>query len=109
MHYRFDLVAFDGASNVQKAGRILSIVFPRVTCIHGTEHVLSLFFDDVFKLPELDMLGSLYSSLRNKFGSVRHSPAAMFKEYSKSHSNGVALNFIKMSDTRMGGKIIALL
>ena len=93
MHYRFDLVVFDGASNVQKAGRILSIVFPRVTCIHGAEHVLSLFFDDIFKLPELDMLASFYSSLRNRFGSVRHSPAAMFKKYSKSHSNGVALNF----------------
>jgi hypothetical protein len=43
-----DLVLFDGASNVQKAGRILAIHHPRITVVHGAEHVTSLFFKDVY-------------------------------------------------------------
>jgi hypothetical protein len=43
-----DLVAFDGASNVQKGGEILLAAYPRATLIHGTEHVISLFFQDCF-------------------------------------------------------------
>ena len=39
-----DLVIFDGASNVQKAGKILEERYPLITCIHGAEHVVSLFF-----------------------------------------------------------------
>ena len=46
-----DLFFFDGASNVQKAGEILTKKFPRAFCCHGGEHVLSLFFEDVGKLP----------------------------------------------------------
>ena len=73
------MVAFDGASNVQKAGAVISVNFPRVTCIHGAEHVVSLFFDDVFKLEEFDVLVQLHNRLRNYFGSVRHAPSAMFR------------------------------
>lgn len=43
-----DLVLFDGASNVQKAGKILAIHHPRITVVHGAEHVTSLFFKDVY-------------------------------------------------------------
>lgn len=43
-----DLVFFDGASNVQNAGKLLSIKYPRITVGHGAEHVVSLFFCDVF-------------------------------------------------------------
>ena len=39
-----DTVFFDGASNVQKAGRILAEKFPSITVLHGAEHVVSLFF-----------------------------------------------------------------
>jgi hypothetical protein len=38
-----DLVAFDGASNVQIGGEILLAAYPRATLIHGTKHVISLF------------------------------------------------------------------
>jgi hypothetical protein len=41
---KFDLVIFDGASNMQKAGKILEANNPRLSCIHGSEHVVSLFF-----------------------------------------------------------------
>ena len=38
-----DLVFFDGASNVQNAGELLKVKFPRITVGHGAEHVVSLF------------------------------------------------------------------
>ena len=103
------MCAFDGASNVQKAGAILSIHFPRVTCVHGAEHVVSLFFNDVFKLKELSVLVQYHNRLRNYFGSVRHAPSAMFRKHSKDHNKGISLSFIKIAETRMGGNIIALL
>lgn len=45
-----DLAFFDGASNMQKAGAIMAAKFPRITCIQGAEHVVSLFFNDIFKV-----------------------------------------------------------
>ena len=43
-----DLVYFDGASNVQKAGDILKVNYPCMTVCHGSEHVVALFFSIVF-------------------------------------------------------------
>jgi hypothetical protein len=43
-----DLLLFDGASNVQKAAQLVSVAYPQITVIHGAEHVVSLFFKDVF-------------------------------------------------------------
>jgi hypothetical protein len=52
-----DLVLFDGARNVQIVGKIVSITYPRITIVHGAEHVVSLFFKDIFtKMPVLDQL-----------------------------------------------------
>jgi hypothetical protein len=46
-----DLLLFDGASNVQNAA------YPRITVVHGAEHVVSLFFRDIFtKLPVFQCL-----------------------------------------------------
>jgi len=45
-----DLFYFDGASNVQKAGQVLTAQFPRAFCYHGGEHVVSLFFSDIAKI-----------------------------------------------------------
>ena len=44
-----DLVFFDGASNVQNAGELLRVKYPRITVGHGAEHVVSLFFKDVYE------------------------------------------------------------
>ncbi len=47
-----DLLLFDGASNVQNAAKLVSITYPRITVVHGAEHVVSLFFKDIFtKMP----------------------------------------------------------
>ena len=105
-----DLVFFDGASNVQNAGEILRAHNRRITVGHGAEHVVSLFFSDVYtKVPEFKRLSNFAKQVRNIFGSVRHSPSAMFKKYSRAHNKGVYIGFIKPSECRMAGEHIALL
>ena len=84
-----DLVYFDGASNVQKAG----------AC--AAEHTTSLLFDNVYnKVQEFKELGDFAKKLRNVFGGTRHAPASMFKKYSKKHNRGISLGFIKPSECR---------
>ena len=46
----FDVVFFDGGSNFQKAGELLTIHYPRLSVIHGADHATALFFTDVSKL-----------------------------------------------------------
>ena len=50
---RSTLFWFDGASNVQKAGKILEAKFPRSYTLHGGEHVVALFFSDIAKIFEI--------------------------------------------------------
>ncbi len=96
-----DSVYFDGASTVQKAGHILEKRFPRITSAPAAEHTTSLFFDDVFKkIPQYLDLANLAKRLRHVFGSTRHSPASMYKSFSKKHNCGVHIGFIKPSDCR---------
>ncbi len=44
----YDMVVFDGASNVQKGGEVICAKFPKCTVVHGTEHVASLFMGEIF-------------------------------------------------------------
>ena len=105
-----DLVFFDGASNVQNAGQILQAFNPRITVGHGAEHVVSLFFSDVYnKVPQFKQLSEFCKKARNIFGSVRHIPKAIFEQHSREHNHGVYLGFIKPSECRMAGEHIALL
>ena len=50
---KFDLFALDGASNVQTASQIVNAHFPRITTIHSSEHVVSLVFSDIARIPEI--------------------------------------------------------
>jgi hypothetical protein len=105
-----DLVFFDGASNVQNAGKILQAFNPRITVGHGAEHVVSLFFSDVYnKIPEFKKMSEFGKKVRNIFGSVRHIPKAIFETHSRQHNRGIYLGFIKPSECRMAGEHIGLL
>ena len=105
-----NLVFFGGASNVQNAGEIMKAFNLRITVGHGTEHVVSWFFSYVYnRVPQFKRLSDFSKKLRNIFGSVRHSPKAMFETYSRQHNNGIYLGFIKPSECRMAGKHITLL
>ena len=105
-----DLLLFDGASNVQKAAQLVSVAYPRITVIHGAEHVVSLFFKDVFtKVQAFKKLSDFSKRCRNIFGSTHHGPHAIFKNHSMLHNKNVYIGFIKISDCRMGGELIGLL
>ena len=51
-----DVVMFDGASNVQLAGELLKIHYPKITFMRGVEHTVSLFFNDLSKIPVLNQM-----------------------------------------------------
>ena len=40
----------DGASNVQLAGRLLKVYYPKLTVMCGVEQTVSLFFNDISKI-----------------------------------------------------------
>ena len=102
-----DLLLFDGASNVQNATKLASITYPRITVVHGAEHVVSLFFKDIFtKMPVFQYF---LKWCRYIFGSTHHGPCAIFKKHSIMHKNHIYIGFIKISECRMAGELIGLL
>ena len=46
-----DIVMFDGDPDVQLAGRLLKVHYPRLTVMRGFEHTVSFFFNDFSKIP----------------------------------------------------------
>lgn len=105
-----DLIIFDGASNVQKAGALIEAQFPHVSVIHGAEHVISLFYQDIFQLPQFKMLKNLNRLIYRCFGSgSMHSPYAIFSKHTRDHNGGKPIGLIRAADTRMGGHVISML
>ena len=104
-----DFVLMDGASNVQKGGRILAIHYPCITAGHCATHLVSLFFKDVYtQCPLFFNLHQFAKRLRNILGSCRHVLHAIFKKYTKLHNRGLHLGFIKDTEVRMAGAHITL-
>ena len=61
-----------------------------------------MFFSDVYnRVPQFKRLSDFSKKVRNIFGSVRHSPKAMFENYSRQHNNGIYLGFIKPLECRV--------
>ncbi len=106
-----DLVLFDGASKVQNAGKLVSITYPCITVVHGAEHVVSLFFKDIFtKMPVFQCLSQFLKRCRNIFGSTCHGPHAIFKtKHSIMHISCIYIGFIKIIECCMAGELIGLL
>jgi hypothetical protein len=105
-----DLVIFDGASNVQKAGALLEAQFPHISVIHGAEHVISLMYHDVFKLTPFMILKNINRLIYRYFGSgSMHAPYAIFSKHTREHNGGKPIGLIRAADTRMGGHVISML
>ena len=105
-----DLVIFDGASNVQKAGLLLEAKFPHLSVMHGAEHVISLFYSDVFKIREFDLLKRFNRHIYKYFGSgSMHSPYAIFSKHAREHNDNKPIGLIRAADTRMGGHVISMM
>jgi hypothetical protein len=97
-----DMVIFDGASNMQKAGEALTATFPLITCIHGSEHVISLFFSDVSKTRFGGAYVKIYKQIYKWFGGRHQAPYGIFMDCVQNH-NSRKLGLIRASGTRMGG------
>ncbi len=105
-----DLVLFDSASNMQNAAKLASFTYPCIAVVHGAEHVVSLFFKDIFtKMPVFQCLFQFLKWCRNIFGSTCHGPHAIFKKHSIMHNNCIYIGFIKISECHMAGELIGLL
>lgn len=105
-----DVVYFDGASNVQKAGLVLQAKYPRIVVMHGAEHVISLFFNDIFKLKIMRALLSITKRTYRIFGNgAMHGPYWIFQKYSKTHNNGRNIGLIRAAGTRMAGQAITMM
>jgi len=103
-----DLILVDGASNVQKGGELLAIEFPRVTVMHGCEHVLSLFCSDLLKKTKVRLLVIIYRIIYRVFGSgSTHMAYAVFQKHAKEYNKNNSIGLIRASGTRMGGYFYA--
>ena len=56
---------FDGAFNVQLAGRLLKVHYPKLTVMRGVEHTVLLFFNDVSKIPIVNQMISAHKMIYN--------------------------------------------
>jgi hypothetical protein len=60
----FHLISFDGASNVQKAGRLINQHFPCCTVILSNEQIVSLVFENTFELRPMKKMCSFCKKVR---------------------------------------------
>jgi hypothetical protein len=87
----------------------LEAKFPRLTVLHGAEHVVSLFFADVAKWKPLNKLIGNYHCVYKVFGpGVMHAPYALFQKEVKNFNGGRNIGLIRAADTRMTGYFMAL-
>ena len=93
-----DIVIFDGASNAELGGRLLKVHYPKLTLMHGVEHTVSLFFNDVSMIPTVNQMISYHKIIYNIFGSsIYHKPHSIFKSNSKSFT---IETLVYLSETR---------
>ena len=71
---------FDGASNVQLAGELSIIHYPKFSVMRGFEHTVSLFLNDVSKTPVVNQMITDHKAIYNLFGSgIYFKPHSTFK------------------------------
>ena len=54
---------FNGALIVQLVGRFLKVHYLKLTVMHGVEHTVSLFFNNVSKIPILNQMPSAHKMI----------------------------------------------
>ena len=101
-HYSIiDVFMFDGASNVQLAGELLKNRYPKVSVMRGVEHAVSLFFNDVYKIPVVNQMITAYKAIYNLFGSgIYHKHHSIFKSESYEFHN-CNIDLYSGNDSRM--------
>ena len=64
------VVMLYGASNVQLGGEFLYIYYRNISVMRWFEHTVSLFFNDVSKIPVLNQIVTPHKAIYKLFGSV---------------------------------------
>ena len=102
------VVMFDGASNVQLAGELLKIHYPKISVMRGVEHTVSLFFNNVSKIPVVNQMITAHKAIYNLLGSgIYHKPHSIFKSKSyEFHNRNIGL--FSRNDTSMAGYFIGM-
>ena len=95
-------------SNVQLAGELFQIRYTKITVMREVEHTVSLFFNDVSKIPFVYQMSSAHKAIYNLFGpGIYHKPHFIFKsKIYYFHNRNIRL--FSGNDTRMGGYFIGM-
>ena len=98
-----DVIMFYGASNVQLVGELSKICYPKITVMRGVEHTVSLFFNDVSKIPVVNQIISAHQERYNLFGSgIYHKPHSIFKKNLMSFTIGTLDYSVEMIPVWLG-------
>ena len=77
-----------GSLNVQLAGRLLKVHYPKLTVMSVVENTVLLFFNDFSKIPIVNQIISCHNMLYNIFGSgIYHNPHYILKSKSQEFHN----------------------
>ena len=100
-----DLFLFDGAANVQKAGKLMAIDYPRSSCFHSGEHLASLWLNDVANTHHVTLLIRFYRQLYHYFGGTVHQLYAVLQKntWAANQLSGHALGLFRLCRLCMGG------
>ena len=75
-----DVFMFDGATDIQLAGELLKTHYPKVSVMCGVEPTVSLFFNDIYKIPVVNKMITDHKARYNLFGSgIYQKPHYIFK------------------------------
>ena len=99
---------FDGASNVQLAGELLKIQYPKISVMRGVEQTVSLFFNDFSNIPVVNQMITAHKAIYSLFGSgTYHKSNSIFKSKSyEFHNRNIGL--FSGNDTIMAGYLIVI-
>ena len=99
---------FDGDSNVQLAGETLKVNYPKVSVMHWVKHNVSLFINDVSKIPVVNQMITAHKAIYNLSGSgIYHKPHYIFKSKPYAFRNRNIGSF-SGNDTSMAGYFIGM-
>ena len=87
--------------DVQLGGNILKEHYSKLTVMRGVQHTVSLFFNDVPKIPIVNKMISSHKMVYNIFCSgIYHKPPSIFKsKYQEFHNRNIGL--FSENETRM--------
>ena len=103
----FFVVIFDGASNMQSAGRILMAGNPQLTLVHCALHVVHLMFGQIALIAQVAALIANYRVLRN-WVYAHHFNFDLYTDLVKKANGGKFVGLPEAADTRMGGHFMCL-